>query len=84
MTKLREESADLSFLVIARRPSVVKRAVRIAVVVGFVLAIINHGNMLISGQISWEIVCKIFVTFCVPYCVSTYSSVLAVRESASG
>ena len=84
MTTLLEESADLGFLAIARRPSVVKRAVRVAVVVGLVLAFINHGNMLISGQISWEIVCKIFVTFCVPYCVSTYSSVLAVRESVSG
>ena len=84
MTRLREESADPGFLAIARRPSVVKRAVRVAVVVGLVLAVINHGNMLISGQISWEILCKIFVTFCVPYCVSTYSSVLAVRESISG
>ena len=81
MTKLHEAREERSFLEIARSRPVVRRAFRIAMVVGFVLAVINHGNTIISGNMNFEILCKVFVTFLVPYSVSTYSSVLAIREN---
>ena len=68
------------FFTIALDRSVVVRAARIAFVVGIVLALINHGNTLLTGALTAEVVLKIILTFMVPYCVSTYSSVLAVRE----
>ncbi|MDA7965618.1 nitrate/nitrite transporter NrtS [Ruegeria sp.] len=68
------------FWQIATERSVVLRALRIALIVGFVLAIINHGDRLLTGSFDMGAVVKIILTFLVPYCVSTYSSVLAVRD----
>ncbi|WP_366513985.1 nitrate/nitrite transporter NrtS [Planktotalea sp.] len=74
------ETHQRSFLWLAKQPSVVKRATKIAIFVGIVLATINHGDAIMSGTLSGTGIIKILVTFCVPYCVSTYSSVLAIRE----
>ncbi len=71
---------NASFFSIAREPSVVRRAVQIASIVGVVLAVINHGDRLASGNFDRVTILKIGLTFLVPYCVSTYSSVLAIRE----
>ncbi|WP_217694049.1 nitrate/nitrite transporter NrtS [Vannielia litorea] len=65
---------------VATGRSVVIRAARIALVVGVVLALINHGHRLVSGTVDGGTLARIALTFLVPYCVSTYSSVLAVRE----
>ena len=68
------------FWSIATERSVVARATRIALVVGTVLALINHGHRLFSGEMDAATLARIGLTFLVPYCVSTYSSVLAVRD----
>jgi uncharacterized membrane protein len=68
------------FWSVAKRRSVAMRALRIASIVGIVLAIINHGDSLISQSYSAATIFKIALTFLVPYCVSTFSSVLAVRD----
>lgn len=75
-------SAPPGFRQIAFSGPVVKRAIRVALVVGIVLAIINHGDRLLQGVPEWGLVFKVLLTFCVPYSVSTYSSVLAVRHCA--
>ena len=69
-----------SFFVLARQKTVVKRASKIALIVGTVLAAINHGDTILSGTLTFGGLIKIIATFGVPYCVSTYSSVLAIRE----
>lgn len=69
-----------SLLWLARQPSVVKRAAKIAVIVGVILATINHGDAIVSGTLTGVGIAKILLTFCVPYCVSTYSSVVAIRD----
>jgi hypothetical protein len=71
-----------SFFWLARQPSVVRRAAKIALIVGVVLACINHGDALMSGTLTSGSIAKILITFCVPYCVSTYSSILAIREKS--
>lgn len=68
------------FRAIAFSPSVMRRAVRVASVVGCVLAAINHGDRFVDGTLDLPALARIALTFVVPYCVSTYSSVLAVRE----
>jgi hypothetical protein len=55
------------WLSIAREPAVVRRAIRIAMVVGTLLIVINHGDALLHGSL-------------VPYSVSTVSSVSVLRE----
>ena len=69
-----------AFLTIASSPSVARRALRVAAVVGCVLAVINHGDRFLNGTLDLPSLARIALTFLVPYCVSTYSSVLAVRE----
>ena len=71
-----------NFWQIALRRQVVRRARQIALIVGTVLAVINHGDRLLSGDFDLTMVSKITLTYCVPYLVSTYSSVLAIRENS--
>lgn len=72
----------VGFWQIALSKPVVKRAMRIAIVVGTILAAINHGDRLLLGDVDFNAALKILLTFCVPYSVSTYSSVLAIRENS--
>ena len=72
--------ADDSFLAIASDPSVVRRATKITLIVGVILVLINHGHLLIAGDVDAGTMMRIALTFLVPYSVSTYSSVQAVRD----
>ena len=67
------------FLTFALRPDVVRRALRIALVVGTLLVAINHGAALLSGQLDLTRLMQIGLTYLVPYGVSTYASVQALR-----
>ncbi len=64
---------------LAWRPDVVARALRTAALVGTVLVVINHGDALLAFDLDTNRVLKMILTVCVPYCVSTYSSVGALR-----
>ena len=75
------QNPELRFWPLATSKPVVKRAARIALVVGTILAVINHGDRMLFGGFSFVALLKILLSYCVPYSVSTYSSVLAVREN---
>ena len=53
-------------------PDVVRRAALTALVVGSLLVGINQGDLLLSGELSWRLVSKVALTYCVPYCVTTW------------
>lgn len=74
-----EPEKQASFLSIAFSSSVVKRSLGIAAIVGCILATLNHGDRIFSGDIDGTLLIKVCLTFFVPFCVSTYSSFLAVR-----
>jgi hypothetical protein len=59
--------------------AVVRRALICVVVVGAVLIAINHGDALVGGEVTPGRVVRIALTLLVPYCVSTVSSVGAIR-----
>jgi len=65
---------------IALQRSVAARALKVAVLVGCILALINHGDALLSGSVTLTEWIKIGLTFLVPYCVSTFASVQAIRH----
>ena len=69
-----------SFFCIATRRSVMTRAAKIASIVGTVLILINHSDTIMMNKGDWTTLLKCMLTFAVPYCVSTYSSVMAIRE----
>ena len=62
-----------------RHPALVGRASRVALVVGTVLTAINQGNAIVGGHATAELLWKIPLTYLVPYLVSTYSTLGAVR-----
>ena len=69
------------FLGVALRGPVVRRALGFALVVGAVLVGINYGDALLGrralGASDWL---QMGLTVCVPYVVSTLSSVAAIRD----
>ena len=67
------------------RPTVL-RALKAASVVGLLQISINHGDNLLRGEVDAVRLVKMALTACVPYMVSTYSSVSALlhrNDSAS-
>jgi len=56
------------------------RALKTAVVVGTLLALINYLDILLEGSVTPSIVFKIILTYCVPYFVAGYSSVSALSK----
>jgi hypothetical protein len=71
------------WLRLASSPSVVKRALGYAIVVGLILITINHGDAILRGELSRTRILKMALTVLVPYVVSTLSSVGAMREKAT-
>ncbi len=69
------------FVRLALSRQVWPRATKVALLVGTLLALINHGDAMISASITTGNLAQIVLTYLVPYAVSTYSSVGAIRQS---
>jgi hypothetical protein len=54
-----------------------KKALLTALVVGSLLITINHGDLIVAGLL--PPVWKILLTYCVPYCVTTWGAVIGKR-----
>lgn len=59
------------------RRETIFRAIKVALVVGPILIIINHHDSLLNLELSHDLYLKIALTFLVPFCVSAYSSAQA-------
>ena len=55
-------------------------AIKLALVVGTILALINHGQAIITGHLTFDQLLPILITYCVPFSVSMYSQVQGKRE----
>ncbi len=64
---------------VAMRRDVVLRGLKVGAIVGTMLTAINQGNLILSGQLDASVASKILLTYLVPYCVSTYGGVSAIR-----
>ena len=53
--------------------SIAKMAFKVSIVVGTILVLINHGDLILSG--SYPPYEKIFLTYLVPFCVSAYGAI---------
>lgn len=62
---------------LALEPRTSKRALRVAIIVGIILNLINHPEIITEFSFIQMNISKVLLTFLVPYLVSTYSSVLA-------
>ena len=71
---------NASFFDLATTSQVVKTALRISLIVGSILALINHGEGIVNLSLSSQNIIQILLTYLVPYGVSTYSSVKALQS----
>lgn len=65
---------------VALRWDVVRRASASSLLVGPVLVVINHGSALLRGDLGPYRLLQIALTMCVPYVVSTVSSIQAILD----
>ena len=72
------------WLSVVLQRDVVRRSFRIALVVGTLLVAINQGNHVLAGGLPADAIWKIPLTFLVPYVVSTYAAVGAIRAGRPG
>ena len=63
---------------IVYRP-LMRTAATTALVVGTILTAINQGNLIVHGTFPAILAWKIPLTYCVPYCVSTWSALRISR-----
>ena len=57
----------------------VYRSLKVALVVGTILALINHFDTIFTGSLTAKHIFKILLTYLVPYSVSTYGSAMQAR-----
>ncbi len=69
------------WLKIAFRRDVVVRGAKVGLIVGTILTAINQGDLILAGKLDVTGAWKIPLTYLVPYCVSTYAGVEAIRKS---
>lgn len=67
-----------SWILLALEPRIVRSSLLVALVVGTILNLINQGDAMFGDTplVYW----KLLLTYCVPYCVSTYGAVTALRH----
>ena len=59
----------------------VRRSLIIALGVGSTIIMLHHGDVLLAGAITPQVVVKMLVTPCVPFCVSFYGAYVAYRQA---
>ena len=68
-----------SFLALALRPDIALRAAKIALIVGTLIALINHGDRIFYDTMAAGDWLKCALTYLVPFGVSTWSQISALR-----
>ena len=72
----------IAWLTTAQRKDIVNRTANVSGIVGTILVAINPGDVLLQGSLTPVVVAKITLTYYIPYAVSTYSSVEAIRSAS--
>ena len=73
------ETQSTRFIDLAFSDGTPKKAFFTALVVGTVLTLINHGDVLLSGN--YPPILKVPLTYCVPFCVTTWGSYLGKKAN---
>jgi len=68
------------FMKVAMQAEVFRTAVKVALVVGTILALINHSSAIFNLTLSAQNIFQIILSYFVPYGVSTYSSVKTILK----
>ena len=55
-------------------------SIKMALVVGTLLAVINHGQAIVTGHFTADRLLPLLLTYCVPFAVAMYSQVQGKRQ----
>ncbi len=55
-------------------------SIKMALVVGTLLAVINHGQAIVTGHFTSDRLLSLLLTYCVPFAVSLYSQIQGKRQ----
>ncbi len=69
-----------SFLSLCCQSDIMVRSMKTSLLVGTILAAINHGDKFMSGEIDSSSLLRIALTYLVPYGVSTFAAVQTLRR----
>ncbi|WOE75346.1 nitrate/nitrite transporter NrtS [Alterisphingorhabdus coralli] len=69
---------DTSFWGALLLPVTIRRAIKVSMIVGTLLVLLNHGDAILIGD--WPYWWKIVLTYAVPYSVSSYSTAAFIVE----
>ena len=69
-----------SILIYCTELDTLSRSVKTALVIGTILALINHGQDLFAGQFSLRWIIPMLITYLVPFTVATYGQVQGKRQ----
>lgn len=64
----------MSFFKHAKRKEIVVRSIKVALVVGTILGLINNSNAIFTGTMDSTRAFQMGLTYCVPYLVATYGA----------
>lgn len=68
---------------IVLHPQYLRRTLPTALIVGTILLLINHGDVIVHGQYTLRVGIKAGVTYCVPFVVSNIGVLIATRRRAA-
>lgn len=68
------------FINLAKTDGIPKKAFFTACIVGTILTTINHGDVIMKGEFPPFL--KVLLTYCVPFCVTTWGAVLGKKSRA--
>ena len=78
----RNEPPVTGFLSLCADSDVIVRSTKTSLLIGTILAAINHGDKFISGELDSSLLLKIALTYLVPYGVSTFATVQTLRRKS--
>ncbi len=55
-------------------------SIKIALIVGTLLAVINHGQAIVTGHFTSDRLLSLLLTYCVPFSVAMYSQIQGKRQ----
>jgi hypothetical protein len=79
ISRLTHNMAMRSFLALMMERACVIRALKVSILVGTVLALINHSTSIFYGTMGAGELLQVIVTYAVPFTVSSYSSAAQER-----
>jgi hypothetical protein len=69
-----------TFFVYCAERDTILRSIKTALVIGTILAIINHGQQMLSGHFELNWIVPMLITYLVPFSVATYGQVQGKRQ----